>query len=119
MMLIGSVVASEAAFPVDVAAFDGLAVRQVEVVSGRKPGGDAVRIVLAELPVAVLKRGLRVVVRAEVLDPFSNATVYPACYDEWGPTALVDMSSTFDVPLPMSLSYFLAPISMTVEATAM
>ena len=119
MMLTGFVAASQASFPVDVATQDGLVVSAVGVVSGLKRGGDAFRVVLDALPAAVAERGLRIVVRAEVLDPFSNATVYPAVYDEWWPRVLADASATFDLPLPMSLTYFLAPISMTVDVTAM
>lgn len=119
MMLIGFVAASQVSFPVDVAAHDDLVVSGVEVVSGLKPGGGAFRVVLDALPAAVAERGLRIVVRVEVLDPFSNATVYPAVYDEWLPPALADASATFDLALPMSLIYFLAPISMTVDARAM
>ena len=119
MMLMGSVVASNAAFPVNVAASNGLTIRRVAIVSGASPSGNAIRVVLDELPVTVRESGLRVVVRATVLDPLSNSTVYPACYDEWGPATLRGASSTFDIPLPMSISYFLAPISMTVEASAL
>jgi hypothetical protein len=119
MMLTGFVAASQASFPVTVAAHDDLVVNAVRVVSGLKSGGDALRVVLDALPIPVLKRGLRIVVRAEVLDPFSNATTYPAVYDEWLSPALSGASTNFDLPLPMSLSYFLAPISMTVDVAAM
>lgn len=119
MMLTGTVAASSAPFPVEVDAHDGIEVAQVEVTSGVKPGENAVRVTVRDLPRAVVERGIRIVVRAEVLDPFSNTTIYPGFYDEWTSTVLAERASSFDLALPMSLSYFLAPISMTINAAAM
>lgn len=120
MMLSGSVAASQASFPVHVSASDGIVLVHVEIVSGAaRPNRDALRVTVRELPASVLERGLRIVARGEVLDPFSNASVYPAFYDEWPSTELTGRPVFFDLALPMSLTYFLAPISMEVIVAAM